>query len=290
MPRFAGIMVAMAICLTTEMARAEVWKSIDVVTYPVGIGADGKPRNRIVSIEATGPPRSAAAAQKTLMTYAQESVNMALASAVSAFYATPGEVSAKASAAFGAFKSTIAYRASRSVAFRAMANFDAHTAQREVKSDSLKVEYHDPARILTAQGAEILKKAFPAVRKQIAQLHGAYAYLQSLQHPDMAFSVNTKEIADRLKVSPDRVRQAQADADKFAKDGGRSLNDAFNHAAAQVSKSGQRVASEAEQEKNKIVKGIAHPRPPSPPPQPTPQNTPATIIKRSLDPGGVILH
>jgi hypothetical protein len=236
----------------SALAGDFIWKRVDVATYPAGVDiAHGLARNHIVYLEVAGPPRNMDEAQKELMQYAQESVNMALGSALVAFEDTPGEISVKAGAAYGQFQSTITYRATQVSAFRSMATFDIREAEEEVSSDSLKLEWHDPNKAITAELANRLKTAFPATKDQIDRLADAYVYVNSLSNPPIAFSVNVKEIANKLAVPPDVINKTATEARKFTERSTREVTEAVNSA---IKRGTQQVADRIKHLSDEIEK------------------------------------
>jgi hypothetical protein len=254
MAHFAAIVFTITVFLGGNVAYAGdfVWKRVAVATYPAGVDfANGQARNHVVYLEVTGPPRNSDEAKKELMDYVQESVNLALGSALVAFEDTPGEVSVKVGAAYGQFQSTITYRATQVSAFRSMATFEIREAEEEVSSDSLKLEWHDPNKAITAEVANRLKTAFPAATNQIGRLADAYVYINTVTNPPLLFSVNVKEIADKLAVPQDVIEKTAKEAQKFA---GKSAEEITKAVDTAVEKGTQEVADSIKRLSDEIEK------------------------------------
>jgi hypothetical protein len=232
---------------------AVVWKHVDVAEYTTGpnIRFDGHPVvNRVLALEAVGPPRSVAEAKHELLRYAQDTVEMAMASALAAFYATPGEIGTRSAAAFGQFKATIAYRASINTAFRKMAYFEIRVVDQRVPSDKVVGRLHFPVGEISSEAAHNLKKAFPMASRQIQDLSNAYTYFAKLENPDVAFSWNIKETADRLKMPDAAVSSAVQQARQFASRGPDDVRRSIDNSAREFAK----AVRDAPGGKNSVVR------------------------------------
>ncbi|RKR43212.1 hypothetical protein [Paraburkholderia sp. BL17N1] len=213
---------------------AVVWKTVDVAEYTENVDGRGPFINRIVAIEVVGPPRSVAEGERALLKYAQDTVDMAMAAALAAFWGTPGEIGVKASAAFAHFKGVIAYRASTNAAFREIARFDMRVAERQIASTKLVLRIHFPVAEISSAAANELKKAFPGREKQIQQLSDAYTYFEKLKSPDVDISWDVAKTANRLNVPEEALRDAVENTKQFVRDGPESVKQSVENSRKDV--------------------------------------------------------
>ncbi|WP_250520708.1 hypothetical protein [Caballeronia sp. NCTM1] len=220
------IAVIVVLLFSVRLCCAEVWQSAEVAAYTAGHNIKtNKEINYILTLEVVGPPRSVDGAKGALVKYAQESVDMAMLAALSAFNGTPGDLSTKTASAIGQFKATIVYRASINSAFRSIARFDLRIVSNRTESDMLTLRYHNPQIEITKRAGKQMEGAFPSERSQIKQLEDACIYISKKSNPDFDFKGNSPQLAQKLQMPETDVLLAKNGAQLQANNGGIYVNE-----------------------------------------------------------------
>jgi|tagenome__1003787_1003787.scaffolds.fasta_scaffold20891317_1 hypothetical protein len=218
-------------------AEAKNYKEQLIAEYPTGrFDLNGRSIEHQMLLVAKGPDNLT----REVNTYIQRTLDEAFAAGLVAFEATPGEIGARTSAAFTAFKGVIIKHAQKDAVFKyALDQCGLGLEERDEKSDTARIKVVNLARQFDEQLLNRLAVAVPAWRDQIEKVKP----LPAVRGPDIDLSVNSVEITNKTRAA---IQGVTTDLSSRAQKGFETAQQTTAHNTQETERRARQAAQEAE--------------------------------------------